>query len=85
MDTIVIKIWRALTRSPQNRASPVSQLAAERSGSLGFLIRSIEMRRKPCWSTLRMGVTRNFEKLLLELLHVRGGKLDHESRIEVAL
>jgi protein ImuA len=53
------------------------QLAAERGGGLGFIIRPIEAERKPCWASLRLRIEQHHSqsrKVSVKLLHVRGGK-----------
>lgn len=48
------------------------QLAAERGGGLGFVIRPISALRKPCWGSLRIQVTASgSKKVRLRLLHAR--------------
>jgi protein ImuA len=48
------------------------QLAAERGGGLGFVIRPISALRKPCWGSLRIQVTAcGSKKVRLRVLHAR--------------
>ena len=55
------------------------QLAAETGGSLGFLLRPLTLRSRPCWADLRLGVTPlpahslQTRRWRLELLRSRGG------------
>jgi protein ImuA len=49
------------------------QLAAERGGGLGFVLRPAAAIRRPCWAAVRLLVTRaSARTLTVTLLHVRG-------------
>ncbi len=63
------------------------QLAAERGGGLGFLMRPLDAVRKPCWAALRLriaAVPGHADKRIVTLLHARGSQLDHKVSVEVA-
>jgi len=60
------------------------QLAAERGGGLGFVIRPMSALRKPCWGSLRIQVTASgSKKARLRLLHARAQPNAAQSEIEV--
>jgi hypothetical protein len=51
------------------------QLAAERGGNLGFIVRPADAVKKPCWAALRLLASASPEGAVqLTLLHVRGGR-----------
>ncbi len=60
------------------------QLAAERGGGLGFVIRPMAALRKPCWGSLRIQVTAwGSNKVRLRILHARGQPEVSSNEIEV--
>ena len=62
------------------------QLAAERGGGLGFVIRPMTALRKPCWGSLRLQViSSSSNRVRLRLLHARGQPNVSRDEIEVAL
>lgn len=62
------------------------QLAAERGGGMGFVIRPMTALRKPCWGSLRIhAISRGSNKVCLRLLHARGQPNPSADEIEVTL
>mgnify|MGYP000107534221 CR=1 FL=1 len=83
-----------VSRNMDNMLFRRLQLAAERGGGLGFVIRPAAALRKPCWGSLRIQVRATPSaapsaapsgKLWLRLLHARGQANAAGSEIEVAL
>jgi protein ImuA len=74
------------SNSMDNMAFRRMQLAAERGGGLGFVIRPMAAVRKPCWGSLRIQVVaRGANKSGLRMLHARGQPTVSTEEIEVAL
>jgi hypothetical protein len=62
------------------------QLAAERGGGLGFVMRPMSALRKPCWGSCRIQVAPSGSgKVRLKLLHARGQPHLSRDDIEVVL
>lgn len=76
------------TRCKDNIAFRRFQLAAERGGGLGFLLRPLDAIRKPCWAALRLlaaPIPSCAGTLRVTLLHARGARVSTETSVEVAL
>jgi len=60
------------------------QLAAERGGGLGFVMRPMSALRKPCWGSLRIQILAcGANKVRLRLLHARGQPTAEQPELEV--
>jgi len=80
------EIGAAFLNAPkiENMACRRLQLAAERGGSLGFLLRPLSAIKKPCWASVRLMVERlHQDRLQVTLLRVRGGNLTRQQDFEV--
>jgi hypothetical protein len=55
------------------------QLAAERGGNVGFVLRPVAALRKPCWASLRLMLAASNGKpspsVEIQIVHVRGGSV----------
>jgi hypothetical protein len=68
------------TRSMDNMQQRRFQLAAQRGGGIGFVLRPVEARRRACWAQVRLHVeaiagadrTLRTRKWKIEVLHARG-------------
>jgi hypothetical protein len=63
------------------------QLAAERGGGLGFVLRPPSAARKPCWAGLRLHAAwvpaAPRPRLSVRILHASGNFADTECRVEL--
>ena len=69
-----------ISRSLDNMTYRRLQLAAERGGGVGFILRPASAIRRPCWAELRLQAAANANeggqarRLRVTLLHARGGE-----------
>jgi protein ImuA len=75
-----------LTDNLDNMVFRRLQLAAERGGGVGWVIRPLAALRKPCWGSLRLQVlARSNDKVHVRLLHARGQPRVTNDEFEVEL
>lgn len=64
------------------------QLAAERGGGMGFVIRPTAAKRRPCWARMRLMAARRSirgqSRLCARVLHLAGRFVDSKREVEVA-
>ncbi len=75
-----------LTDNLDNMVFRRLQLAIERGGGVGWVIRPLTALRKPCWGSLRLQVlSRDESKVRLRVLHARGQPHVASDEFEVEL
>lgn len=82
----VAVVWARL-EALADRAFRRLQLAVERGGGVGLLLRPPEARRSPSWAEARLGIeplaARDRRRLRVELLHARGGHAAKPIELEI--
>ena len=89
LQSIDVGVCFWVTRRMDNIVFRRLQLAAERGGGLGFVLRPLSAMRKPCWAGLRLKTVylpnASNPRLRVHVLHASGRLTDSDRTAEIAL